>query len=395
MAESILIVGAGANQVAIVAKAQELGLTVVAVDGDSSAPAFAGADHHEVADILDPDALVTIARRYGVQGVYPAAELAVEASALTIAELDLPGIAPDTAARSRNKLLMREALDRAGMPNPSYAGVTTLEEADEASKTIGFPLIVKPPDANASKGVQRIDGAEELAGAFENAQTHSHSKVVLLEAYLDGEEFCVDGLMFDGVYRLGGITGKFRSQGTRRFDEAIFMPGSQDEDACKVLETCSREALEAIGCTTGITHVEIILTDRSPYVVEIACRPGGGRIPTDLIPMAYGMDITADSLRAALGRSPEERRRHERGVALFWIPAEPGTVQRLEGFDDARRLPGVVEVVEEAQPGDRLDAIVDCVTRDRVGYVLTKGETAQEAIDAARRALETCRVVTA
>jgi biotin carboxylase len=394
MSKTILIAGAGPNQIGIFTKARQMSINAVAADGNPQAEAFPLAAAAHAVNILDPGALVEIAKLHRVDGIYPAAELAVEAVAVAAERLGLPGVRPEGATRVRNKLRMREALDRAGLPNPAYRGVRTIDEAEAAAREIGLPLIVKPADANSSRGVLRIDRIEDLPRAVDNARVRSRSKTVLLEAYMDGPEFCVDGLVYRGQFRLGGITGKEVSPLPYRFDKGIYMPPLLGPAACASIETCTAGAVRAIGFDLGVIHAEIILTGDGPRVVEIAGRPGGGRIPTDLIPLAYGCDFIADSLRIFLGEPPRETKRHERGAALFWIDAGPGTVAEILRVDEARRMPGVVDVILHTRVGDTLAPIVDCVTRDRVGYVLAEGGGAEEALRRAKNAASHARIVT-
>lgn len=392
MPQRLLIVGAGPNQVRILQKAAEMGLWVCALDGDPGAHGFAHASAHEVDDIRDPDAVHSAACAHQVDGIYPAAELSVEAVAIACERLNLPGIPPDVAARVRDKSLMRDRLTESRYPNPAYQRVETPEDAVSASESIGFPVVVKPVDGNSSKGVRRVDAVSEVAAATEFALSVSQRGAAIVEACLDGDEYCVDGLMFNGEYYPGGITGKEVSSAPFCYDEAIFMPGSPDGDLCDEIQACAEDALAAIGFTTGTTHVEIMVTARGPQVIEIAGRPGGGRIPTDLIPIAYGTDFVADSIRVALGERPRGTRTRARGAALRWIPAQAGTVARVEGEDSIAKMPGVLEVVLSVRAGDSLDSIVDCVTRDRVGYVLTEGDTGAQALERARDACAHCKV---
>ena len=46
------------------------------------------------------------------------------------------------------------------------------------------------------------------------------------------------------------------------------------------------------------------------------------------------------------------------------------------------------------RPGDVVGHVVDCVTRDRIGYVMASGNSAAEAIAAATEARDRIRVVT-
>jgi hypothetical protein len=235
---------------------------------------------------------------------------------------------------------------------------------------------------------------DSLVPAFLNALSYARCKSVLVEAFMEGEEFCVDGLMYRGKYTLGGISGKERSRPPDRFDLGIYMPPSLDNATVAGIVEMTRRALTAVGMHTGTAHVEVIVGEEGPRIVEMAGRLGGGRIPTDLIPLTYGMDFMADSLRLAFDEPPRERRTIERGTALFWLPARPGVATDIRNVAEARALPGVVDLVVSIKPGERVEPIVDCVTRDRIGYVLTCCDTIDEAVAAARQVLQLCEVVT-
>jgi biotin carboxylase len=394
MNKRILIVGVGANQAAVVTRARELGLYAVAMDGSAEAPGLALAAAAEVANILNPAEIVRVAQAHGVDGIYPAAEPGVEAASQAAHELGLPGLPLEVAFRVRNKLAMRQALEAHGVPVPAYRGVRSGEEAEAAAQAIGLPVIVKPADANASKGVQRVDYLADMSLAFEKARKFSRSETVLVEAFMEGDEYNVDGLVYEGEYRLGGMTGKELSPPPYRFDVGIFMPPLLDEPAVEAILDMVRRALRAIGFASGTTHVEVMLTPDGPRIVEMAGRFGGGRIPSDLIPHVYGMDYLGDSLRIALGEAPRESPRYERGCAVYWIPASSGVVTAIEGVEDARGMPGVEDLVLAIKPGEVLGHVIDCVTRDRIGYVLASGDSAAEAVARAKAARDAVRIVT-
>ncbi|GMW02253.1 MAG: hypothetical protein AMXMBFR84_33890 [Candidatus Hydrogenedentota bacterium] len=394
MQRRILMVGGGRNQLGMVRKAREMGLYCVVADGAEDAPSYALADATAVADITNADALMEAARQHRVSAIYPAAEWGVVAAARAAAELGLPGTPVEAAVRARDKHAMRQALHRAGMTTPAFAGAATLEEAQRAAREIGLPLITKPGDGNASRGVTKVDYFEDLPLAFSHAQKNSRTGLVLVESFMAGEEFHVDGIVFEGRYTLGGMTGKVRSRPPHCFDIGIYMPPYFDKATEQAIVETTDRALRAIGFTHGATHVEVILTDSGPQIVEIAGRPGGARIPTDLIPMTYGMDYTADTIRIALGEAPREHWQYEHGTALYWIPSQSGVVTEVTGEASARTLPGVTELIVHAQPGQTIRHLIDCVTRDQIGYVLTYAPSVREAVAVAEEALAKVHVHT-
>jgi len=99
-------------------------------------------------------------------------------------------------------------------------------------------------------------------------------------------------------------------------------------------------------------------------------------------------------LRVSLGEAPEEVRQFDRGAAVHWFRAGPGLVQSIEGLDEVRAWPEVRELDMPLSIGDRVEPIIDCVTRDRMGYVYTVADSAEEAWETAKRVCKTVQIVT-
>src|SRR5437870_4838392 len=121
---TVLFVGAGRHQRRAIERVRRRGVRVVAVDRNERAPGLLAADVAEVVDFTDVGAVTDVARRHEVEGVLTvSADRAVPVVAAVAAELGLPGIGTQTAHRMTHKLVMRQALADAGLPQPSFAAL--------------------------------------------------------------------------------------------------------------------------------------------------------------------------------------------------------------------------------------------------------------------------------
>ena len=71
MTKTVLIAGAGANQIGIIQRAREMGLRAVALDGNPEAAGFAHADAVETGDLRDGNVVAEAAAKHGASGIYP------------------------------------------------------------------------------------------------------------------------------------------------------------------------------------------------------------------------------------------------------------------------------------------------------------------------------------
>ena len=144
-------------------------------------------------------------------------------------------------------------------------------------------------------------------------------KTTLLRTIAGAHHATHGSVVFDGEVMHAAITAKIRSEPPLRFDLGIYLPADLTADQARAAEELTAQCLRAIGFTYGSTHTEVIFTEEGPRLVEIAGRLGGGRIPTDLVPLVYGVDLATESIRTCMGDKPSLERRHTRGAALILL----------------------------------------------------------------------------
>ena len=296
------------------------------------------------ADPTDPTALeraVAIGRAHGVDGVFTCDELYVELAAEVARGLGLPGLTSQAALLCRDKHAMRQRLERAGIPSPRSIMVDSRSQALDVAERIGYPVVLKPRNLGGSMGVVRADRAADVERFFAVAHAANLSGVtamsgVLVEDYLEGPEFSVESVSAGGVTTICGITEKV--VGFPPYFEEIghyARPVDPDDPLDARLAEVTLRVHQAFGVAVGITHCELINTAKGPYVVEIAARAGGDRIPV-ITKLASGIDLIAAGASAATGAVPDLRPTEARvaGVRMVY-PPHRGVISRL----DARHVP--------------------------------------------------------
>jgi len=115
------------------------------------------------------------------------------------------------AQATRNKLVMRERLARAGVPSPPFAAVAVAEDPRAAAARMTYPCVLKPLVLSASRGVIRADDAAQFVAAFERiqgilraadvAELGEGTDTILVEGFVPGREVALEGLLEAGVLR--------------------------------------------------------------------------------------------------------------------------------------------------------------------------------------------------
>src|SRR5579875_3337970 len=139
---------------------ENFGATLYALNGIGT-PDFWPADRYRIVGSKHIDDIVAAARDWHAaehfDGVLSFSESAVITVAAVAEALGLPGVGVETARICRNKLLMRQAHERGGVPIPRFRLVPDLAAALAAAEEFGYPVILKPTLGGASNFVFRLD----------------------------------------------------------------------------------------------------------------------------------------------------------------------------------------------------------------------------------------------
>ncbi|MFF0659409.1 ATP-grasp domain-containing protein [Micromonospora tulbaghiae] len=295
--------------------------------------------------------------------------------------LGLPGPSAAVSGLLRDKAAMRRTL--AGHPVLDHPAAVAATAADVLDFSGGrFPVVLKPIDGAGSRSIERVERPDQVDAAV--AAMHAAGyPTFLAERFATGPEYSVEAVSHRGEHQILAITEKFLGPG--HVEVGHVLPGRLSEaDAAAVREvvTCF---LDAVGVGDGVSHTEVIVTAAGPVVVESHDRVGGDRI-SELVSLTTGVHPVESLFRLVAGTVvwPLRGEPVAPACAIWFLMPEPGLVEQVAGVDEARSVPGVLEVSVSVAVGDAI-ARVTC-SADRSGWVMATGADAAEALERARRA---------
>jgi len=335
---------------------------------------------------------------HDVACVIPGIEYSAAAAAALSERWGLEGAGAKAAQLLRNKLELRAAAARSSEPiaQPRYRPCATLEEAERAAADVGYPVILKPANREASLGVQVVASASELPAAWHRTVTADEPELVapgalppqfIVEELLVGPEYSVELLVFRGEVAFGNVTAKSTAPGAFPVELQHVVPAplpAADRDA---LVEATRRLSRSVGFRTGVLHAEWIWQDAQPYLVECAGRLPGDAIPR-LIELAWEFPFVDTYLDMLAGRRPSAPATPAQVATIGFLRVAPGIVDQVQGAEEATGMPCVVEVEIEVGPGDTVAELASSWAR--AGHVIAVGADHAEAaarLDAALAAI--------
>jgi biotin carboxylase len=380
MPKAFVLTGGSRSQLGLLEQARALGHEVCVVDGSDRAPLLAEADHAIVRSFTDVNGVIGDLEARGIEPVAVAtmgSDQAVLPSAQLAERLELPGLPVSTARTVADKRRMRAAFERAKVRCPKGREAASFEEAEQAFHQLGAPVVVKPVDGSAQRGVTEVRLEGELAPAVDRALAASKTGAIVLEQYLDGDEFTVNGFLLEGDYFPMSITQRLLYPPPPLGVCIAHRYPSGLADKERIFEF-AHAASRAVGLQTGPSYVQIRIQDGQPWAIEVGARLGGGK-DAELAKLVTGFDAIRANVLWVLGELRREDLRHGEPQApvgqVRFVVNEPGHILRL---DTARALAldGVHEAGWYWREGMTLPPMTSGA--ERLGYLLLTANSEDE-----------------
>lgn len=367
-ATRILLLGAGELGKEFLIAAQRLGVETIAVDRYSDAPAMQVAHRCHILDMTDAQALLALVERERPDFVVPEIEAIATQALAQIEERGIATVIPNARAvrlTMDREGIRRLAAEELGLRTSPYAFAGTLAELEAASKTIGFPCVIKPVMSSSGKGQSLLRHSEDLPRAWEEAQNAGRvtGQRVIIEGFVD----------FDFEITLLTVRG---SAGTV-FCEPIghrqeagdyvesWQPQAMSSAALRTAQEMAHKVTTALG-GRGIFGVEFFVRGSEVYFSELSPRPHDTGMVTLISQRQNEFEL---HLRAILG-----------------LPIDPGflrpsasAVLRAGGVGWAPTYHNLAKALTVPESDLRLFGKPQASKLRRLGVALASADTAEEA----------------
>lgn len=356
------------------------------------------ADYIQSEEFLDV-ALAEHAKR-PFTAVIPGGEYATPAAALLAARLGLPGAGAKAGPVFRDKILLREAVDRAGLPAPRWTEVYGAADVARFAAEMAGEFVLKPADRAGSRGVQLLGPDCDMAAAWAHTIADDEDPTwprrplrrrFLVEERLRGPEYTVSVLVRDGEVIFAQVGETHLFPGRYPLECGHTIPAAIPESLRAELVAAMQQLVTSTGLRTAIMTSDWIVTDAGPAVVDCAARPPGASFMF-LIGLVYGVNMTKALVSALSGEPVRVANRALGAAAIRFCVAPPGMVTGISGVAEARRVPGVVGVGVFTRPGDEM--LPPTGAGARKAHVIAVGDNPVAAAASADRGAALVRIDT-
>ncbi|MEM7082668.1 MAG: ATP-grasp domain-containing protein [Pseudomonadota bacterium] len=239
-------------------------------------------EYVQVASVVHEPSLLEAVRGIQSKVWVDRIEATVEAHIMPVAKVReataIPGTSVKTAFLCRDKPAMKDALRNAGIPCAQSTRARTPEDARAFADSVGYPLIVKPPDGAGASGTFKLNSDGDLERVIiESGLADGHA--VAIEEFIEGHEGFLDTLTINGEVQHEFITHYFpnvlEAMRERWISPQMVATNRIDEPGYSEVRELARKVIKALDIETSATHMEWFFGPKGLKFSEIGCRPPG------------------------------------------------------------------------------------------------------------------------
>ncbi len=394
----ILILGASLMQKPAIIEAKKLGCYVVAVDANPNAFCVGLADRFEKIDLEDVPSLVRFAKELydngGLSGVFTAATDFSTSVASITSSLNLKGHSLEACINASDKSRMREKFFQYGLPSPKFIEVSTSSFSPTMLSALSFPLVVKPVDNMGARGCLLVQDESVIVDAIEKASKFSRSKRVIVEEFIEGPEFSIEGLVFNGNVYITALADRHIFFSPYFVEMGHTIPSNFPNEITSKIVSVFVKGVKALGLTHGACKGDIFydINRKEAVIGEIAARLSGGYMSGWTVPYSSNINITSLALKLALGEEiteeipfPTKDNTLKFASERAWISI-PGIVNEILGLENAKSSKNVKDVFSRIKEECKVNFPKNNV--EKCGNVISIADSYEEAIFASEDAIK-------
>lgn len=314
-------------------------------------------------DILDRNEVIALIKNQNIDGVFVGGNENIISCVIDVTEqLGLPFYCNrEVWDNVMNKREFKRFCREYGVPTMDDYEIDS-ENLHDSAERLSYPVVIKPVDNCGSCGVNKCECKEDFPRLYTEAREKSRTKQVTVENFVDGFEIVVYYTFVNGNVTLSSMGDKYVRGNVDSFiplSEIYAYPSKYLSLYQRDIDEKMRTMLKGMGIKNGITSMQGFVKDGKFVFFEMGFRLGGTAqyryteainginslhmmMTLALTGEMGGYDQTLDN---PMFKSP---------CCTLTLMSKGGTVAKIEGVDEARKIPEVLHIENRYDIGDTI-----------------------------------------
>ena len=359
--KKLLILGGFAQITDVIQDAVDAGYHVIVTDNIPDSPGKKIAHESHMISITDVEGLIRLCRERQVDGVMNYCIHSGQKSYQKVCEaLDIPCYGTSeqfeilTEKSKFKSVCVANNLDVVDSYPPVFEDLMLLPESD-------FPIVIKPADGRASKGVSVCNAHSELEEAIRNASRNSANGCFIAEKFMNAPEVAVKYFVVDGEISLTSMSDIYTlyQEGLRVYIWTQTFPSRHYDLFLREGDAKVREFIRRLGVRNGPLSFSGFVDGERFRFVDPSFRMGGAQdwlIVEEITGVNISKLMTQFAVTGSMGDPSTiasiDGRFSQKAASMLYFLVGLGTVGKVVGVDEARNVQAVIGCHQTHREGD-------------------------------------------
>ena len=217
-------------------------------------------------DVLD---IINIEKPIGVVVAFGGQTAIKLTKTLAAHNIPILGSSADTIDMAEDRERFDELLERSGIKRPKGHTIMTTEEALNAARDLGYPVLMRPSYVLGGQNMIIAYCDEDIEEYMAIILSHKQDNPVLIDKYLSGMEIEVDAICDGENILIPGIMEHVERTGIHSGDSIAVYPASDIDDDMSAKIVATTETLCRELNALGLINLQYIIMDGEIYVIEV------------------------------------------------------------------------------------------------------------------------------
>lgn len=398
--KKLLLLGGTKQACDAVEVAKEMQIETFVADYYSDSPAKKIADHSFAISTHDVDKLIRLCREEHIDGVITVAlEDALPYYVEICKRLNLPCyISDEQLSLFTKKNELKKICIQANLPVIPEFSIDKVSTTENLKK-ITYPIIIKPSDNCASRGISVCYRPDDVLAAIHKALDNSTSKTFLAEKYMQCEDVILNYTFAEGEYRLSLMGDRFVSNeypGMGSVTKALIYPSIHLAEYLETTHSHVCNMFHKAKIRDGVMFIQAFYEDGKFYCYDPGYRTCGAQV-YKMVKAANRVPQMEMLIRHALTGSMGDRELlerndpslHGRSGCNLVVLSKAGKVGRIEGAEKVEKHPAVINYTQFLNVGDEVTQIGTLKqTFARIHFLCDTRKELREAVEEVQKILK-------
>lgn len=288
-------------------------------------------------------------------------------------KLNLSGYTEDCIKLVNDKIKLRNFFSKKmNLSKPSFFYSKNLKDLSlKKINRLKHPFVCKPNRGSGSRGVFMFENKNQLSRLFKINQSFYKNKMILIEKFINGTEYAVEGWIYKKKFIYGCLSKKNRTKPPYLLDTSLII-NFESQKIKKKIENFFKIFIKKSKINNVPIHFEFLLSNQNIIPIDIAVRGAGFDVYSGILSKIMEQSTNDIQIKLIMNKDIHFNKPNKKVFFLsFFYSKKNGYFKGISNYSKLLSLKSFLEIKLYKKINSKILSLKN--GNDRIGHFLLEG----------------------